>query len=900
MRKLSTTLAVIGILTPLGANALGIGEIKLRSSLNQSLNAEIPLVTSGAESLSDIRVSLAPPDAFARAGIERPYFLSKLHFEPIQKDDGSSVIKVTSLDAIHEPYLNFLIAVDWPQGRLLREFTVLVDPPASYAQGAAEPPELPEIEQAASRPEQTDYAGLSTPSSASVNGGSAPASDRAIDPAVKLSGSEYGPVQREATLWSIAKLLNADHAVTQEQMVLGLYRANPQSFSKDSANTLKAGETLKIPDRETLLSIPADEAWARVHHRPVPRGERVAEQREKKSAPLPETGVTTGEEQQAKLKLLTPSATKSKSEAAAAGGVKPETEAAKAKKDVALEEADTIRQENEEIRSRLAQLEQNLVTMQRLLTLKDEQIANLQSALQKQPEKPVEKPVPADEKPVSAAPAAVLAEHQPEVAGQPPQESPKAAATAAVPAATLKPAAVASPLPSVQPLAAAPHQTAEQEGLFSRPYFLGLAGAGTLALGLLAWQIKRRRDAMMGELESSFISAMADPAAARVISSPQAKEDSVKEQISGSAKNSFLTDFTPSDFDALDVEADELDPISEADVYLAYGRYKQAEELIRKSIEQNPDRDECKLKLLEIHYATENREAFEAYANALQQEGKDIDPEFWEKVADMGRELCPHSPLFGANATTNSQQQTFDLSAMEAELDFAENMKLEEDLIDELKNFDLREVASSSADSLASPARETATAAENEADEPALLDFDLANTGTQAPFRSTAVDDPVLDAERIIQFESSTERALDDGESFELRQEEQSLGELLQELSAHADAEPQADETLFEVDAWKKPGAPAEASEFDLELSHAAENLAPSLEKITLDDQDDYPELSEMDEIETKLDLAKAFVDMEDEHAAQQILEDVLKHGNEAQQTEAKAMLNKMKLALGS
>ncbi len=113
-------------------------------------------------------------------------------------------------------------------------------------------------------------------------------------------------------------------------------------------------------------------------------------------------------------------------------------------------------------------------------------------------------------------------------------------------------------------------------------------------------------------------------------------------------ESSFLSEFTPSDFDSFDTDQGEIDPISEADVYLAYGRYQQAEELIRQAIKDQPNRDECKLKLLEVFYANENKAAFEAYANELAKAGKRNEVEFWEKAAEMGREICPDSPLFAS------------------------------------------------------------------------------------------------------------------------------------------------------------------------------------------------------------------------------------------------------------
>ena len=134
MRKLTKTLAVLSLLTPSSGYTLGIGDIKLHSSLNQNLNAEISLVVSAAEKASDIKVNLAPPDKFDEAGVPWTSLLSKIKFETIVGANGSVIIKLSSREAVTEPFLDFLLEVSWPKGSLYREFTVLLDPPTAYKQ----------------------------------------------------------------------------------------------------------------------------------------------------------------------------------------------------------------------------------------------------------------------------------------------------------------------------------------------------------------------------------------------------------------------------------------------------------------------------------------------------------------------------------------------------------------------------------------------------------------------------------------------------------------------------------------------------------------------------------------------------------------------------------------------
>ena len=186
-------------------------------------------------------------------------------------------------------------------------------------------------------------------------------------------------------------------------------------------------------------------------------------------------------------------------------------------------------------------------------------------------------------------------------------------------------------------------------GLFDS-YYLSLGGAGSAILALMGW-LWWRKNKVDEETNTESMFASTD-----MINTPEANEslsvpvveDNAAHDVGTVGESSFLSEFTPSDFDSFDTDQGEIDPISEADVYLAYGRYQQAEELIRQAIKDQPNRDECKLKLLEIFYANENKVAFEAYANELVEAGKRNEAEFWEKAAEMGREMCPDLPIFSS------------------------------------------------------------------------------------------------------------------------------------------------------------------------------------------------------------------------------------------------------------
>ena len=137
--KLRVLISAI-LLTPAAALGLGLGEIRLNSSLNEPLSAEIDLVAATPEELATLNAQLASQEVFARYGLDRPAFLGSLEFSVGRGQDGRSVLLVHSRDAISEPFVSFLIDVNWPRGRLLREYTVLLDPPAMLAPGDSPAP----------------------------------------------------------------------------------------------------------------------------------------------------------------------------------------------------------------------------------------------------------------------------------------------------------------------------------------------------------------------------------------------------------------------------------------------------------------------------------------------------------------------------------------------------------------------------------------------------------------------------------------------------------------------------------------------------------------------------------------------------------------------------------------
>ncbi|MBZ0071719.1 MAG: hypothetical protein K8I04_08365 [Gammaproteobacteria bacterium] len=813
------------------AYAMGLGDIRLNSVLNQPFNAEIELLSPTAGDLAQLRVVLASPEAYGRAGVERAFFHTKLRFAVVPRPDGSAVIKVTSRDAVREPYLDFLVEATWGSGQVLREYTVLVDPPALM------PGPVP----------VTRAPAVAAPPPVSA---AAPA-PRGATPAAGYSGGEYRTSHHD-TLWRIAAEVRPSDAVSMEQTMLGLLAANPEAFYDQNINNLKAGYVLRVPGVDELAAIEQADALADVR-----RQNRLWRDGRTAAVAAPDTpvagddpAVTDGvaaptiDAAEPQLKLVAPEGVPGSGAEDAAGVAGLREELALASEAVAAE-----RLQNQELNARVQQLEEQLATLNRLVELKNNELAQLGGTVTPMPEVPGTSPdmpadtatdsIPAADTGVEMAVAGIGSEAPAEgapgmddaVPEQAPVESAMELADDTLAEESTTPAV--TPLPAIEPAATdaePPAPAASQDeglvaSLLANPMAKWGAAGGAILVALFAWLANRRRRMQDGRFQESILAerqsvtatpsaAPAAVAAAAVAPAP-AEPEAAEAATSSHSDSSLFTDFAVSDMGAIQND-DEADPIAEADVYLAYGRYQQAEELVRSAMARAPERIDVRLKLFEILAAAQNSGPFDTEAEALLADLGDQDDETWKRVAEMGRELSPSNPLYQSGSVSAARSPVAAVAVAEA----AEPEPVDEEL-----------------------------AADNG------LAFDMGDMGDMA-----GMGEQVGDAD----LESS-------------------------EASMSGDDDNSLDFDLGDFEAFARPAATAEseaavADDLEFDLSTVAED----------DEAANEGTLTASDEVATKLDLARAYMEMGDPDGARGILQEVMEEGSDTQRSEAESLLQKV------
>jgi pilus assembly protein FimV len=635
-KKRAAALAVASCLSvvPWIAEAAGLGRITVFSGLGQPLRAELE-IAANKEELAGMAARLAPSDVFSQAGIDYAAALRDLRFSVEKRSNGQAVVKVTSVRPINEPFLDFLVELNWPNGRLVREYTFLLDPPEIATKTSAAPVSMVEakvVETLRGR----DKVSRQTPSPAAPAPAPAPRKESAPAPVPKVAaeaakGNTAGThvVKAGETLRKIASE-NQYQGVSLEQMLIGLYQNNPDAFSGKNINRLKSGAILGIPEKAAVEAVSEAEAkkvylahasdWNAYRQKLAGAAAKAPVKEE--SAGQVSTGKITAkvEEKATPAEQAKDQVKVSRTEAAGKSGAA--SEADRIAKDKALQEA----------QSRLVSLEKNVDELQKLLELKNKKLAEMQQAPAKSPEpvkavepaKPVELAKPVEEvKPVEITKVPEVVKPVEEAK---PVEAPKPV--------EVKPAEIAQP-PQTPP-APEVEEPGFLDSLLGSPLTL-FGGAGVLALLAGVFVAKRRRQQQEPSLETT------------TAPSPSSLgPNSVFRMTGGQSIDTANAPVPTGDFSQTgpgSIDTDEVDPVAEADVYMAYGRDTQAEEILLEALQKDPQRTAIHAKLLEIYANRKSLKQFETLASELYAHTGGVGPE-WEKVAELGAGLDPANPLY--------------------------------------------------------------------------------------------------------------------------------------------------------------------------------------------------------------------------------------------------------------
>ncbi len=640
--------SALGLGAAFNAHALGLGDIEIHSGLNQPLDAEIQLLAVKPEEVSQIRVTLADQIAYSTSGIERVPLLSQLNFAVEQRGRGEVVIRVTTKDAVKEPFLDFIIEANWATGRLLREYTLLLDPPvfagtkaAPAQQAATTEPKTKSISELIAGQEDEAAPKRQTKSiSEMLAGESDVAAPRRTKNISDMLGAEsgagqVGPTGRADTLWSLAEQARADDAHSVEQVMMALFRNNPEAFFGDNINNLKAGIVLRTPDQRQIEELSKSQAarQAREHYQ-----RWLAARRTAAATKIDTVGSESG--LAAFADDTSPVAGGAKGGAPTlrlespeegAGGVSGGAGEGEEEIAAALAMRET---ENKELKDRIDALQEQLGTMERLITLKDDALVELQRKLGDTGEV-VE--IPVDAQPVEQPP---VAEVVPEVAETPSE-------------------AVAQTEPVTAESEEAQHDESSWMDLLMDTTVLGILVGVLLLVGAVVWMVVRRRqqeedfDASYPPLQDELKLPSGD---AVQLGEESPSFGAVQTGFAAAGAAQAADDLADMGLETMDADETDIDPIAEADVYLAYRRFQQAEEIIKDALRHHPDRQDLQLKMLEIYYGASNKQGFEAQAEALYALLGGEDNDVWAKVSEMGHELCPDHPLFNPNAQAGGHQ----------------------------------------------------------------------------------------------------------------------------------------------------------------------------------------------------------------------------------------------------
>ena len=938
VRKLVLAVAVATAFSSSLSHALGLGDLSVKSSLNQPLEAEISLLEVRDLTSVEIKTQLASPEEFSKAGVDRQFFLTGLKFTPVLNANGKSVIRVTSANPVKEPYLNFLVEILWPNGRLLREYTLLLDPPLYNPQQIVYAPQpativsssrpAASVQQTARSPQQTT-AVTSQPVRQASNA---------------MQGTEYR-VQKNDTLWEIAARVGGNAAV--HQTMLAIQDLNPNAFLDGNINRMKSGQVLRLPTEQEIGVRSRAEAIAQVAQQNTNwKTERVAQtgaERQLDATHRNEAGVAPAAVEKADNLRLVADAP-GQAEQAADQGSAANVKAVQDQLAITKERLDSTALENADLKGRVEDLNSQLEKLQRLIELKDNQLAQLQNAVDT---------TDTTLAPVETAAVTVADVVEPAIEAVVDTAVVEPTIETVADAAIVEPAAVepvveqeqlepvvpeqveVEPEPVVEPVIQPQTEVSvpvaepvlEEESLLDQvmndPMLLAAGGgAAVLALLLLLMTISRRNARKEAEFYDAQLNNMQDNEGLQSAVAGEAIDtdflsNNDLEKADASTEAPFAEEF---DFEAQVTESQfkqhAVDSLAEADSYISFGRFNQAADVLSKAVDQEPQRIDLRLKLVEVYADLEDRDGFSRQIQDITEIGG--------ATAELAQVKARYPQMFDAeqvdNLDLNNDFDDFNLDDLTLDLPTESAVK-EREISAELDDLSalLAETESDlkTADGEFNLDVDLDLGVEDslvtlDSDAPALtetavrtnlddfnfdLDTDVVESkptlAEQNDFAELSLADLELDSPALQQEQAVADFSLDDFNFEADAQIDSDFGAQLDEVNAELDnLTASLNDDVLELKSTAESVVNPMLSEV---VEPLAEDNDPVMDFADLQDldglDDDFGILAGTDETATKLDLARAYVDMGDAEGARDILDEVIAEGTSAQQDEARELI---------
>ena len=886
------SLLAASVLLSNSALGLGLGALEVSSNLDQPLSGRIQLKVEPSDDLSNLTAVIAPRSDFDSLGLEYPEYLKDIGIAVEGLGSNPSLV-VTSNDVIiKEPFINFLVRVEWAGGSFLREYTALIDPPvyAAASQSIAEPKVVGTDEgfvsdlPAATEPEVSDV--IDSDSDSVVE-----TLDQDLGTTAGVArDAEYGPVLQGESLSVIAQELQGQFPeLSIYQIMKVLFEENTDAFIDNNINGLIKGSLLSVGDLEAIRAVDVEDGRDFFRNQLRAWDSSVLANSSSSTDPISVGNDSYNADSDFNSDPVASSTTEPEADEDSfqVGSSSEDSDLVNANQSddregevLALRDQITSLEtslassnlENQELTDRISVLEGQLSDMNRIIELGVESpdLAQVESTLREQNEELTDVDDSIDEFGIDSTTEVGVSDDLDDILADvsggieqstddldssindfvdddasiselddgltDPIDNLDSGLDESVGSIDETIASIDEPeveaAPPVVTTSTTSAKSEEKSGLWKI-----IAGVGALliaGLGLLFYRRRRADEEFEVSMLSIESNSQTTDASVPVNDSPTlstTQSTSVASVAENADKEtSFLTVY--SDSDAV-VQADEVDPVAEADVYIAYGRDEQAEEVLLDGVTSHPDRADIKLKLLTLYHKSSNTEGFERIAEELYSSGS-ADSAMWEEVATMGKDVSPSNPLF--NLSVNDIAAAEDVSPTVT--DVGEQESSEEEVNEEsIVSFDKAadEAQDQSADQIAEALSEDnsiqLTSLDDDADN--LNDLDLDSTDLIDTDLASDADD------------SNVVQLLNDDE----------IGDV--DLDAEGALE-------FETNSKD------EFSEYETEDADGERSIREVQEVSDLEIDSDY------DESRTQYELAKVFVDLGDEDGAKRILNELV------------------------